>query len=281
MRRRRGFSLAELLVVLGILGILIAILLPYVEKVRETNRRAVCMANLASIMTGLRSYASANNHFYPSTTFDRSHGGYTAYTGAGSPDPFANDTQVKANDVTASLWLLVREGYVPAKTFDCPSAGDDADPMRGNGISVGSDKRSNFTSGRYLSYSYASPFSTAYKSGFNDTQLSDFALLADKNPGVIGGPAFDAPPLDLAAANSRNHRRAGQNVLYADGHVQFQMTPYCGTGVADRRDNIYTARAPIPLPSNQIPPIESTGFLGHDVSPAADKDSYLVPTDED
>ena len=40
MRTRRGFSLAELLVVVGIMGILLAILLPYVAKVRETARRA-------------------------------------------------------------------------------------------------------------------------------------------------------------------------------------------------------------------------------------------------
>jgi prepilin-type N-terminal cleavage/methylation domain-containing protein/prepilin-type processing-associated H-X9-DG protein len=280
MRSRRAFSLAELLVVLGILGILIAILLPYVEKVRETNRRAQCADNLREIMTALRNYASANGHFYPSTTFAKTPGGYTAFTGADSADPFAKDTQVKPNDVTASLWLLVREGYVPAKRFVCPSSGNDVDPISTHGMVVGADKRSNFTSGQYLSYSYASPFSTAFTSGFNDAEPSDFALLADKNPGLIG-PTFDAPPLQLAAANSKNHRQAGQNVLYADGHIQFQMTPYCGNGKADHRDNIYTARAPIPLPSNQLPPIENPGFLSHDYSAAAANDSYLVPTGDD
>jgi prepilin-type N-terminal cleavage/methylation domain-containing protein/prepilin-type processing-associated H-X9-DG protein len=280
MRSRRAFSLAELLVVLGILGILVAILLPYVEKVRETSRRAQCMANLSQIMTALRSYASVNDHFFPSTIFDKAHGGYAAFTGADSPDPFAKDTQVKPNDVSASLWLLVHEGYLQPKSFVCPSSGNEVDPMRTDGNAMGPEKRSNFTSGQYLSYSYASPFSTADKYKLDDTQPSDFALIADKNPGVIG-PEFDASPFELAAANSRNHRQAGQNVLYADGHVQFQMTPFCGTGTTDHRDNIYTARAPVPVPSNLIPPVESTGFLGHDVSPAAANDSYLVPTDED
>ena len=34
-------------------------------------------------------------------------------------------------------------------------------------------------------------------------------------------------------------------MLYADGHVSFQTTPYCGVGTAGRRDNIYTARIKI------------------------------------
>lgn len=280
MRSRRAFSLAELLVVLGILGILIAILLPYVEKLRESDRRAVCAQNLNAILQALRGYANANGHNYPGTSYDSAHSGYTAYTGADSPDPFASDSKVKPNDVTASLWLLVREGYAPAKLFVCPSSGDDVDRMRSGGAIVPPDKRSNFTSGQYLSYSYASPFSSADKYKMNDTQRSDFAIMADMNPGGIA-PAFDASPFELARANSNNHRKAGQNVLYADGHVQFQMTPYCGTGTADHRDNIYTARAPIPLPPSQLPPPESPGFFGRDVSPAGVNDSYLVPTDDD
>jgi len=280
MRSRRAFSLAELLVVVGILGILLAILLPYVEKVRESARRAQCTENLRDIAIALRGYANANGHNYPSTIFDPTRPGYTAYTGAESLDPFAKETTVKPNDVTASIWLLVREGYAPAKVFVCPSSGNDVDRMRGDGGVVGPEQRSNFTSGQYLSYSYASPFSKADKYKMNDTQKSDFALMADMNPGVIG-PAYDAPPFELAKANSNNHRKAGQNVLYADGHVSFQSTPYCGTGVGEYRDNIYTARAPIPLPASQLPPPESTGFFGHDVSPAGTDDSYLVPADDD
>ncbi len=280
MRSRRAFSLAELLVVLGILGILIAILLPYLEKVRESERRVQCASNLKTIMQALSAYANSNAHFYPRTTFDKSHSGYTCYTGAESLDPFAKDSKVQPNDVTASLWLLVREGYTQPKLFVCPGSGDDVDRMRSGGEVVSADKRSNFTSGQYLSYSYSSPFSTAPGYEMNDTQQADFAIMADMNPGVIG-PAYDASPFELAKSNSNNHQKAGQNVLYADGHVQFQMTPYCGAGEADRRDNIYTARAPIPLAASQLPPPESTGFPGRDISPAGTNDSYLVPTDDD
>jgi prepilin-type processing-associated H-X9-DG protein len=97
----------------------------------------------------------------------------------------------------------------------------------------------------------------------------------------VVGPTFAAGALELSRANSNNHRKVGQNVLYADGHVQFQTTPFCGVGQDVKRDNIYTALAPIALAPGQRPPVESNGFYGHDVGPSWINDSFLVPTDDE
>src|SRR5947209_3366489 len=243
---RRGFSFIELLVVIGIVVILFSIFIPYVSKVRESEHRAQCAENLRTIMTALRTYAGADHGNFPRVIYDPAHNpdGYVAYSGARAPDPFARDTQVRPNDVTASLWLLIRSGLAKPASFICPSTNDapeaDAHPEKWK-------ERANFSSGWHLSYSYASPFSSAAGYKLNDYLPSDFALMADKNPGVtpagsnVGGPSWDAPPFQLEQANSLNHRRVGQNVLYTDGHVQFQTTPYCGVGHEGERDNIYTA----------------------------------------
>jgi prepilin-type N-terminal cleavage/methylation domain-containing protein/prepilin-type processing-associated H-X9-DG protein len=282
---RRGFSLIELLVVIGLLVILLSIFLPYAMKVRETEGRARCAENLRTIAAGLQKYAHDNKGLLPRVVYDPRHhpDGYSAFTGAASPDPFAAGTEVRPNDVTASLWLLVRAGLVQPSAFVCPSTSQIPDP---HGMAE-CKRRSNFSARGNLSYSYACPFSSALAYTLNDYLPADFALLADRNPGKsasgsdVTGPPYDAPPMAIARANSNNHGRAGQNVLYADGHVSFQPTPYCGIGNLAVRDNIYTALTPRPLKKGESPPGAGSGFVGRDIGPAWDHDSYLVPTEQD
>jgi prepilin-type processing-associated H-X9-DG protein len=106
--------------------------------------------------------------------------------------------------------------------------------------------------------------------GYRLTNLlsAEFAVGADRNPGVSnGGDNVYAPALGSASsimrqANSENHEHDGQNVLYGDGHVSWQQTPFCGV----QNDNIYTSQ------NGVAPTVEC--------SPASTTDSVLLPTDE-
>jgi prepilin-type N-terminal cleavage/methylation domain-containing protein/prepilin-type processing-associated H-X9-DG protein len=263
-RSRRAFSMIELLVVIGIITLLIGIIVPTMGKVREKSYINRCAANLQQIGEALAIYAHDNKGAFPRTTYVPGaplHAG----TGPTAVDPFALDGP-SANDTTAAIYLLMRTQKLPPEIFRCPYVNTElaqADPLAEHA-------RSNFVDyHRNLGYSFANPYpdSAAVASGYmwGSKLPAEFVIAADLNPGIDGErddvnlPTLDSNPRDMAMANSNNHGKDGQNVLFADGHVAFEDTAFCGID----NDNIYT---------NQ--------HLQVNASPADKTDTVLLPTDD-
>jgi prepilin-type N-terminal cleavage/methylation domain-containing protein/prepilin-type processing-associated H-X9-DG protein len=264
---RRAFTVIELLVVIGIIGVLMAILLPVMEKVRHRGYIDACASNLRQLGQALVMYASDNRGHFPRTTYVE---GAQLVVGTGSiaPDPF-DPGGPNANDVTAPLWLLARVQKLPTSVFVCPyNDVNEFEPDKQRPID-----RSNFTDfKKNLGYSYANayPDAAANVAGYRLTSKlgATFALMADLSPGIDPArkadpfhPTTSSPTSDLRYGNSPNHEREGQNVLYADGHVSYELTPFVGVN----RDNIYTAQ-------NATSPSVYA-------SPAAVGDSVLLPAE--
>jgi prepilin-type N-terminal cleavage/methylation domain-containing protein len=299
---RRGFTFVELLVAVIILGLILASVIPFIMANREMARRVTCAENLKAIQYAMSQYREAFNS-YPRTRFDTSRSSWTAYTGADDANPFVNTSTVEPNDVTASLWLLVRIGYLPdTSMFVCPSSDRRPDPlMNGNGQRVKPSERGNFRSGRYLAYSLLSPFNRSAGATWDDTLPSSTALMADMSPGVEGDgddvtkPLSTEPPEIQRLANSNNHAKVGQNVLYPGGNVDFVSHAFVGVSyvppnmvdqatkqpVPSRMgDNIFTSLVPSPNIPDGTSLSDGPGAFGMNVMPSWNYDSYLLPSDD-
>jgi len=258
--RRSAFTLVELLIVMAIMLILIAILIPAIDGVREEVRRHKCRANLKGFGTAFYTYAGEGNW-------------KGRWPDCGRSDPANLSSNI---DTKGSLWLLVKRGAIQPENFICPSeevsgaAAAFTGAVNSAPTPFPRDAKNRVT----ISYSYQVPHS--YSSGGvamtgnpgrehpNQTRL---AVMADRSPFDYPTGRMPKPgPLLLSglskwssadkstgekidsfinnkltanerkSINSNNHAGAGQNVLYRDGHTEWRKTPLAGINF----DNIYT-----------------------------------------
>ena len=65
MRKRTGFTLVELLVVIGIVSLLASILMPNLMQAQQSARAAACLSNMHNAGSTIWMYTANNNNMYP------------------------------------------------------------------------------------------------------------------------------------------------------------------------------------------------------------------------
>jgi len=75
-KRRTGFTLVEMLVVIAIIGVLVALLIPAIQAARESARRTTCQANLKQIASAVQQYHAKFQVFPPGSLGGRTQHGW-------------------------------------------------------------------------------------------------------------------------------------------------------------------------------------------------------------
>ena len=194
---RGGFTLVELLVVIGIIAILIAILVPALAKSRESARRAACLSNLRQVHTSFYLYAGIYRDQVPL--------GYRA----GNKQFNSMMYSFTTSKIVLFGWLYNEKLMVNPNIFFCPSE---------------NDPRSLFNTAANPWPPGADPGKHSY-SGYGcrpEVELPD-----DPNPGLTMPrlAKFKNKSIfaDLTAVVSRveTRHKSGCNVLYGDGSANW------------------------------------------------------------
>jgi prepilin-type N-terminal cleavage/methylation domain-containing protein/prepilin-type processing-associated H-X9-DG protein len=150
VRTRRGFTLIELLVVIAIIAILIGLLLPAVQKVREAAARSQCQNNLKQLGLASLNYESSHGTLPP---------GYVQKSGVSALAfllPYIEQDNLygqippdlmNLNTPTGGLWYqsaATGPAKVPVKTFLCPSDNATTPPSAGILISYTENGRQSY-----------------------------------------------------------------------------------------------------------------------------------------
>jgi len=191
--KKKGFTLVELLVVIAIIALLMGILMPALNRVRQIAFRMICGTHLKGIGSSMLLYSNDNGDAYPAAGI----GSYNVWASTGTIANFAatgagamaSAFNAGESTITACLFMLVKsydvtpsqfvcKGDTGTKEFKLADTGTTVTDMSivwdfGNGTgAVGSYPKP----GQYNSYAYHSPYGTGV-SGTN------FPISATSNPG--------------------------------------------------------------------------------------------------
>jgi len=266
--KSKNLTFVEVVIVVLVCLFLLAVVVPAFQIPRSDAMRMTCLKNLSHMGRAMLIYANDYDDEYPraggrSSVWSSHILNWQADNRFAAYGLSANGSGGQAT-ISSSLYLLVKYTEVMPKFFVCPG---DAGTTEFKPVDYGASDRKLIylwdfgpTPSKHCSYSYQMPYGL-YR--LTTSSEPGMAVAADRNP-WIDSPAVEAKDGSLIykfnpdggreavkIGNSITHKEEGQNVLFVDGHVSFEKSPFCGIN----DDNIYTfwdggdiRRGGIPIP---------------------------------
>ncbi|KPK43505.1 MAG: hypothetical protein AMJ65_05615 [Phycisphaerae bacterium SG8_4] len=221
----------------------VSVLIPSFSFARHHYRKHVCQNQLAGIGSGLARYCSDFEGNLPAVSTDISR-----------PWHRVGDQSEESQSNTRNPYLLLKLGYHsrPRDFICCGRMQRKVSQLDVSEVSRFDD----FPGGELISYS----FRIVCRAPVKLSLLAGMPLMADRNPlfeDMQGDELRVRLDEKLATTPSMNHKRRGQNVLFAGGHVRFLKTRHVGVP----QDDIFTVQNVVEYQGNERPACEKDPFL--------------------
>ena len=272
MKRSKGFTLVELLVVVGIIAMLVSILMPTLGRAREIARMSMCAASLNGIGKGIQIFMAEDEAGFPLLPGRSDTDDLMADLTSSTDFDDVNDLNKNAMQ---NVWILIQTGTLQEEHFKCPSQnGYEARKDVDSGTALkkyGWNSWNNFGVGMHKPYG-----GTGHKSQLTGSApRGSFVTFADRNYQSDNNAGTVHYTSSTSSVKPGNHPRDGINYLpYGSscGRARYKETTLndrtsaCGTA----GDDIYVAGDD---------GSSSAGSALFSADPSLDTDTFILPWD--
>ena len=270
MKRSKGFTLVELLVVVGIIAMLVGILMPTLGRAREIAQMSMCGANLNGIGKGVIMYQAEAEDKFPLLSQHTSGADLMAALSTSTDKDNIEDLNSNAMQ---NVWVMIQKGSISEELVKCPSDKGWKARKDVSGETSATLLRYGWNSWENFSFGMHMPYGANHGSPLNGTTLKgSFPIFADKNSqsGGVSGSVYYRSSSNRRAPG--NHPRDGFNYLtygascakqrYNEGVAQNFSA--CGVG----NDDIYLSQDG----GNGV-----EGTASATLVPNSDSDCFILP----